>query len=124
MRTVIIRNLSRPGCGLVKARYCADFLSQLRGLTFRRPLALDEGLLLVERNDSRLESAIHMLGVFTDLAVVWLNSQMEVVDSRLARRWRLAYVPRRPARYVLEMAPERLDDFQIGDRVSFDQDPF
>jgi uncharacterized membrane protein (UPF0127 family) len=104
----------------VRARTCDSFLSRLRGLTFRRTVAPDEGLLLVERKEGRLDASIHMLAVFTDLAVVWVNSDREVVDVRLARRWRPAYVPRKPARFVLELAPERLADFQIGDRLSFD----
>jgi uncharacterized membrane protein (UPF0127 family) len=120
MHIIMIRNLSRPTAGQVRARSCDRFLCQLRGLTFRRSLAPDEGLLLVERKDSRLEAAIHMLAVFTDLAVIWVNSQHEVVDVRLARSWRPAYVPKRPARFVLELAPERIGDFQVGDRLLFD----
>jgi uncharacterized membrane protein (UPF0127 family) len=56
-----------------------------------------------------------------DLAVVWITDAGEVVDVRLARRWRPAYFPRRPARYVLEISPERLGDYQIGDKVQFEE---
>jgi uncharacterized membrane protein (UPF0127 family) len=90
-------------------------------LTFRRKLGSDEALLLVQGSDSRLDAAIHMMAVWTDLAVVWVNNQGDVVDSCLARSWRLFYIPRKAARYVLEMAPERLETFQIGDRVRFEQ---
>lgn len=78
------------------AQYCQSFTCQLRGLTFRRQLAPHWGLLLVQPRQSRLEAAIHMMFMWIDLAVIWLNSEGEVVDTRLARRWRLAYVPRRP----------------------------
>jgi len=77
--------------------------------------------LLVQRRDSRLEAAIHMLGMLMDLAVVWINTGMQVVDVRLAKRWRPLYVPKLPARYVLETAPERLRDFKIGDEIHFDE---
>jgi uncharacterized membrane protein (UPF0127 family) len=60
-----------------------------------------------------------MMFVFTDLAVVWINAAQEVVDVRLAKKWRPAYVPVKPAQYVLEMAPERLEDFEVGDRLEF-----
>lgn len=86
---------------------------------FRRRLAADEGLLLVEPRESRLDTAIHMLFVFTDLAVFWLDSDGVVVDKVLARAWRPAYAPRRPARYILETRPERIDDFQVGERLEF-----
>ena len=121
MQHVAIQNCSRSLVKPLKARYCASFACRLRGLTFRRSMPLDWGLLLVQERDSRLDSAIHMLAVWMDLAVVWINSNGRVVDTRLAKRWRPAYVPRKPARYVLEMAPERLDDFKIGDQVSFEE---
>ncbi len=78
-----------------------------------------EGLLLVQHRDSRLDSSIHMMFVWTDLAVAWINSAMDVVDVRLARQWRPAYIASRPACYVLEMAPQRLAEFQVGDRLRF-----
>jgi uncharacterized membrane protein (UPF0127 family) len=62
-----------------------------------------------------------MMGVWMDLAVAWINSAGEVVDVRLAKRWRPAYLPQRPARFVLEMAAAHLDDFHIGDKVRFDE---
>jgi hypothetical protein len=121
MQQVIIRNLNRPQTRLITARYCASFLCQLRGLTFRRRLPPDQGLLLVQARDSRLDSAIHMMFVWMDLAVVWINSAGEVVDVKLALRWRPAYIPKRPARYVLELVPERLNDFGVGDRVQIEE---
>lgn len=121
MRRVIINNLSSPQVNPVIAQYCDTFLCKLVGMTFRRSLLLDEGLLLVGGRDSRLDSAIHMLGVWIDLSVVWINSEERVVDVRLARRWRLAYFPMHPARFVLEMAAARLVDFRLGDRVQFEE---
>jgi hypothetical protein len=34
--------------------------------------------------------------------VVWINSDMQVVDKVLARSWRPAYFSKQPAKYVLE----------------------
>lgn len=77
---------------------------------------------MVQRSDSRLEAAIHMLAMWIDLTVVWIDTAGAVVDVRRALRWRLAYVPRRPARYVLEISKEHLKDYQIGDQICF-EDP-
>jgi uncharacterized membrane protein (UPF0127 family) len=52
-----------------------------------------------------------------DLAVFWIDSRMTVVDKVIARAWRPAYVPRRPARYILEVHPGRWDNYEIGHRV-------
>jgi uncharacterized membrane protein (UPF0127 family) len=63
-----------------------------------------------------------MLFVFMDLAVIWINSEYRVVDSVLARSWRPVYAPHQPAKYILEIPPDRLDEFKIGDRVEFGND--
>jgi len=103
----------------LRIKYCDTFLTQLRGLTFRSRLARDEGLLLVGTRDSRLDSSIHMLFVSFDLSVIWINSAMQVVDKVLAKSWRPAYFSKQPAKYVLEIHPERWGYFEIDDMVEF-----
>jgi uncharacterized membrane protein (UPF0127 family) len=116
---ITVQNKSRKIAGPLKVRYCDTFLTQLRGFTFRSHLAPEEGLVLVGTRDSRLDSSIHMLFVSFDLSVIWINSAMEVVDKILAKSWHPAYFSRQPARYVLEIHPERWEDFEIGDGVEF-----
>jgi uncharacterized membrane protein (UPF0127 family) len=121
MHLVLLHNLTQPSSKPVMARYCQSFWCRLRGLTFQKQPDPGKGLLLVERADSRLDSSIHMLGVSVELGVVWINAAGEVVDQVLARPWRLAYAPRRPARYILETHPQGLKDYAIGDRVRFEE---
>jgi len=118
-KTIIIENKNRMIEGALLIKYCDTFLSQLRGLTFRSHLARGEGLILVGKRDSRIDSSIHMLFVPFDLSVVWINSNMQVVDKVLAKSWRPAYFSKQPAKYVLEIHPERWGDFEIGDGVEF-----
>ncbi len=120
MQNVTIHNTSRLQIKPIRARYCSSFACRLRGLTFRRELPPDQGLLLVQARDSRLDASIHMLFVWMDLAVIWINSAEEVVDVKLARSWRPAYLPQRPARYVLELNPGRIGDFAVGDQVKIE----
>ena len=119
MKTIHLENKNQPLPSPLQVLYCDSFLCRLRGLMFRSSLAQEEGLLLVEARESRLETAIHMLFVFMDLAVIWINSEKIVVDIVLARAWHPAYAPRQPARYILEIHPDRLIEFKIGDRVEF-----
>ncbi len=119
MDAIQIQNKDRPLTRLLQAGYCESFLCRLRGLMFRFRLTPDQGLLLVQPRDSRIDSAIHMLFVFMDLAVIWINSDNVVVDAVLARAWRPAYVPRAAAKYILEIHPDRLNEFTIGDHVEF-----
>ncbi|MDL1912118.1 hypothetical protein FBQ81_15740 [Chloroflexi bacterium CFX6] len=118
-RQIIVENQNKTIHDPARIRYCDTFLSQLRGFTFRARLARDEGLLLVGRRDSRLDSSIHMLFVPFDLAVVWIDAKMQVVDKVLAKPWRPAYFSKQPARYVLEIHPERWTEYEIGDIVQF-----
>lgn len=118
-KQIYVKNKSRVIEALPRIKYCDTFLTQLRGLTFRSRLARDEGLLLVGTRDSRIDSSIHMFFVSFDLTVIWINSEMKVVDKASAKSWRPAYLSKQAAKYVLEIHPERWDDFQIGDVVEF-----
>ncbi len=122
MKKILIHNLNKPEVKPIQAGYAVSFWRRLRGLTFRGELPVSEGLLLVESKDSRMDTSIHMLMVFMDLGVVWINNDCQVVDTVLAKSWRPAYFPKQPARYVLEINPRRLKDYEVGDRVRFEDD--
>lgn len=113
--TNLNRNLEKPAL----VGYCDSFLCRLRGLMFRSSLALDEGLLLVEKRDGRLDSSIHMFFVPFDLAVFWINSNMTVVDKIIAKPWKPAYFPKADAKFTLEIHPTRWGDYEIGEKVEF-----
>jgi uncharacterized membrane protein (UPF0127 family) len=106
---------------LGKVRWCSSFACKFMGLMFRRRLEPGEGLLLVEPRASRSATAIHMLFMAFSIATVWLDDEFRVVDKALARPWRLAYVPAKPARYTLEAAPVLLDRVDIGDVLLFEE---
>lgn len=117
MQQVVITNLNRPEIAPVRADYCVSFWSRLKGLMFHPPLTIQEGLLLVYPRDNRTDTSIHMMFVATDLSVVWINRENIVVDVILAKKGQLGIFPQKPASFVLEMAPERLNDFKIGDKI-------
>ena len=116
---ITVENKNRISATLPRVKYCDTFATQLRGFTFRSRIDLNEGLILVGARDSRLDSSIHMLFVSFDLAVFWINSDMQVVDKVISKSWRPAYFAKQPAKYVLELHPERWDNYEIGDTVQF-----
>jgi len=118
MHQVTITNQTSLQKKPINARFCSSFLCRLRGLMFTKAISRGAGLLLVQERDSRLDSAIHMFFVNYDLAIIWINNHKVVVDTCLARRWRPFYMPHKPARYTLEIHPEHLSDFRIGDLVN------
>jgi len=119
-RFIVVCNLNKSEQSPARVEFCDSFKCRLRGLTFRKRLDPDGGLLLVQDGrDSRVNSSIHMLFVPFDLNVVWINSHMTVVDKVIAKPWRLAYFPSAPASYILEIHPDRWEVYQIGDQVEF-----
>lgn len=75
---------------------------------------------MVQPRPDRLDAAIHMFFMNFDIAVIWADEHLRVVDAKLALRWRPAYAPARAAKYVLETHPDRLKDFEIGDQLVID----
>ena len=86
---------------------------------FTKSLAEQQGILLVQSSDSRINSSIHMMFMWMDLAVVWITGEFTVVDVILAKRWKIAYLPKQPAKYVLETDIDHMKDFNVGDKVLF-----
>lgn len=120
MKNVTVINQSRPLKNSLQAGYCNTFFCILRGLSFRKTLPKDWGLLIVEPRDTRVNSAIHMFFMSFDIGVVWVNQAGLVVDKCFAKKWVTIKAPQKPARFTLEIAPERLDEFQIGDQIRFE----
>ena len=120
MKYIRITNLTNQQPPPIVAGYCQSFICQLRGLMFTKHLPENHGLLLVQNADSIVNSSIHMMFMWIDLAVIWINSENSVVDKVMARKWKLAYFPKKAAKYVLETDTSHINDFNIGDTVHFD----
>jgi uncharacterized membrane protein (UPF0127 family) len=104
-----------------KAKWCNTFATKLRGYTFRRNWQANDGLVMVYNDDSRMNTSIHMLFVFFDLGVLWVNNAGQIVDKVVARPWRLSYVPQSPARYVIEAHPDIVYQVAVGDMITFSE---
>lgn len=122
MKNIKLHNQTDPDCPPIHAVFCDTFLCRFRGLMWRKSLSPHEGLLLVESSQSRMNAAIHMLFMKFDIAAIWLNDHLQVVDAQLARRWQGIALPQSPARYILEIHPSRLTDFHIGDQLRYEDD--
>jgi uncharacterized membrane protein (UPF0127 family) len=72
----------------------------------------------VDRQETRRNAAIHMLGVFFPIGVAWITRDQVVVDLTVAKPWRF-YVPKGKAQYILEGPPDMLESITIGDRLEF-----
>jgi uncharacterized protein len=120
MMDLNVVNRTRSMVNPLRVKNCESFFCRLKGLMFQNRLDSGDGLLLVQKGESRTNAAIHMFFVGMDLGVVWLSGEGQVVDLQLAKSWKPLYTPRFPAKYILEIHPERLPEFQIGDEISFE----
>ena len=119
MRRIEIQNETHPLYEPLSLTYCDSFFERLKGLMFRKKLSKNDGIILAEDSESRLNSAIHMFFMNFDIATIWVNTKYIVVDVKLARKWRPYYSPARPARFTIETRVEYLPLFKIGDQLAF-----
>jgi uncharacterized membrane protein (UPF0127 family) len=117
----VLRNQETGEIILPRVQLCSSYWCHLVGLQFRRSLPKQEGLLFVSQIESVAASTIHMLNMFFAIAVIWINRDGVVVDKKLAKPWRLAYVPKAGAKYYLEANIHILEKVSIGDRLTFDE---
>ena len=70
----ILRNTRSDEVVLARAKLCQSFWCHLRGLQFTMSLEEDEGLIFVTGSESVVNTTIHMLFMFMEIAVVWLDA--------------------------------------------------
>ena len=120
MTEIDVVNKTRSLDDPLRVKNCESFACRLKGLMFQKSLDPQGGLLMTQKVESRANAAIHMFFVLMDLGIVWLNNEMVIVDTKLAKSWRSMYTPRSPAKHILEIHPRRLPEFQIGDELRFE----
>jgi uncharacterized membrane protein (UPF0127 family) len=114
-----IINITRPLAESLYLPVASTFIQRLIGLMFRKSINPNGGVLFVSRKESISGSSIHMQFRFMELGIVWLDRNKRVVDKTLARPWEFNRHPSRPAMYILEVHPSRLEEFQPGNQLSF-----
>ena len=119
MRTITIENQTTPLQSHLTAGYCDTFFCRLKGLMFRSGIPEDWGLLLVQPTESVVNSAIHMFAVPFNLGVIWINQDGVVVDAAEVKKWVGIKSPKQSARFILEVTPSRLKEFNEGDTIVF-----
>ena len=117
----ILRNAETGEVVLERTHWCSSFWCRFRGLQLVRDLPENEGLLFVYDREGRTNTTIHMLFMFFSIGVLWLDKDGQVVDKKLAKPWRLSYVPDAPAQYFVEANTSILERVAIGDKLRFDE---
>jgi uncharacterized membrane protein (UPF0127 family) len=102
---------------VVNVKVCDTFWSRFIGLMFSRELKPDDGVVLVENNETRINTAIHMMFMNYDITVLWLDKQMVIIDKVLAKKWFPFYFPKKPAQYIVELHQSKFSEYSIGDQL-------
>jgi uncharacterized membrane protein (UPF0127 family) len=116
MKTVKLEKTSSPDT-FVNVKYCDSFWSKFKGLMFSKELKLDQGIILVEDDETRMNTSIHMMFMSYDLTVLWLDKELVIVDKILARKWVPFYIPKKPVQYVVELHRSKFSEYSIGDKL-------
>ena len=94
-------------------------MERFKGLMFTRDLPKNTCIILDEGSESKLNTSIHMFFMNYDIAAIWVDSNLKVVDAKLAKKWKPYYAPSNPSRYVIEAGVEWLESFHRGDQLQF-----
>ena len=106
---------------VARAEFCTGFFGSWRGLMCSSSLTQEEGIIFERRRGSRISAAMHTLGMRYNIGIIWLDRNQKVIEMRVAQPWRLAFVPARAAKYVIEALPDVLRRVAVGDLLCFDE---
>ncbi|MEN6436694.1 MAG: DUF192 domain-containing protein [Anaerolineaceae bacterium] len=116
-----LKNETTSQSTCITLRLCNTFFLKFKGLMFQKDIKPLEGLVFDEFKDTKVNTAIHMLFMRFPIGVLWVNSEKIIVSKTYAKPWKLMYTPEKPARFVIEVHPEVLNYYQVGDKIIFDE---
>jgi len=103
-----------------KVKCHSDIFSRSKGLRFAKRLKKGQAIILVASEESTMETTIDMFFVFFPIDVLWLNNNKEVVDvKRNVKPFTPMVIPRKPARYVVELKKGVTNNIKVGDTIVF-----
>jgi len=101
----------------MKCEWATTTNQKMLGLMFRKEI--ERPLVLVLDNETRLGASIHMCFMRFPIDAVFLDSERKVVDKTTLKPWALNYTPKKPAKYVVEMAAGTAK-FKTGQKLALE----
>ena len=104
---------------LDEMKYATSTLEISKGLMFKGKKEVKKGMCLVipSNKDIKFGSSVTMFFCFSDMQILFINSNFEVVDKKTLKIWTLSYTPKKACKYIIESIPHRFDDIKIGDKI-------
>lgn len=98
-----------------KVKFCTNIFSRSLGLRFSR-LRKDNALVFVNPREGILESIVDMFFVFSEVDILWLDSDKKVVDRKTAKPFTFLK-PKKAAKYVIELPKDAAKRVMEGDKI-------
>ena len=113
---MILTNVSVPSKP-VSIKKCNTFFQRLRGLMMTSQIDEYQGIALYCNPPGIANASIHMFFMRYTIAAIWLDSHNRVIDKAIALPWKPYYAPSTAAAVILELHPDRIRDYNVGDQV-------
>ena len=91
--------------------------SKFKGLMFTLKLKNKQGIIIPLKKERISQAAIHMLFVFYNIDVLWLDNDYKIVDLRRNLKPFTFAKPRNRAKYIVELPADSTSNINIGTRL-------
>jgi len=102
-----------------KVRFADTSLKRLRGLMFEQEKNFDYALVFELPSETRFGASVHMMFVFFPIDIVFLDSQKRVVDKATLNPWEMNYIPKKAAKYFVELPKGKAKNIRLGNRLEW-----
>lgn len=115
----MIKNKTKNKIIIKKKKFADNFLKKAIGLMFRFK-EIDYGLIFDMEYESKERVSLHMFFVFFKINVLFLDEKKKVVDKKRHLLPFSIYVPKKKARYVIELPKKiNIDKIELKDKLEW-----
>ncbi len=93
--------------------------TRARGLMFKAENNFDYALVFEWKKLGRATRSLHMLFVFFEIGVLFLDEKKRVVEKAVLKPWRLNYTPRHACQTIIVLPKELISKVKIGDKLQW-----
>jgi len=104
---------------LKEMKYVTSIFEISYGLMFASKNKIEKGMCLVMpiTKNLKFQSAVTMLFCFHPMNILFLDKNFKVVDNVILKPFRISYIPKKSAKYVIESTKNKFHKIKIGDIV-------
>lgn len=107
---------------LPEMKYAESTYEISKGLMFSGKTKIKKGMCLVmpTTKDVKFGASVTMMFCFSAMEIIFVNSNMEVVDKTILGPWKITYVPKAECRYIIESIVGTFKNISVGTKVEIE----